>query len=87
MRLLLTLGTNLAALGYALAGFSGGLFGLCVARALSGAGSSTLYPIASATVSRAYGAVTRGPLRSYNLKGDLGKAAIPPATSLLLTFT
>jgi len=85
-RLVLTLGTVLAALGYALAGFSGGLFGLCAALALSGAGSSTQHPIASAAVSRAYGAAARGPLGTYNFTGDVGKAAIPAATSLLLTF-
>ena len=85
-RLVLALGTALAALGYALAGFSGSLFGLCAALALAGAGSSTQHPIGSAAVSRAYGADARGPLGTYNLTGDLGKAAIPAATSLLLTI-
>lgn len=84
-RLVLALGTVFAALGYALAGFSGGLFGLCAALALAGAGASTQHPIASAAVSRAYGAGARGPLGTYNFTGDLGKAAIPAATSLLLT--
>ena len=84
-RLILALGTVIAAVGYVLAGYSGGLFGLCVALALSGAGSSTQHPIASAAVSRAYGAGARGPLGSYNFAGDLGKAAIPALTSLLLT--
>jgi FSR family fosmidomycin resistance protein-like MFS transporter len=37
-------------------------------------------------VSRAYGAASRGPLGTYNFAGDLGKAAIPALTSLLLTF-
>jgi FSR family fosmidomycin resistance protein-like MFS transporter len=41
-RMVLAFGTALAACGYALAGFSGGLLGLCVALALSGAGSSSL---------------------------------------------
>lgn len=76
----------LAALGYVLAGFSGGLFGLCAALALSGAGSSTQHSIASAAVSRAYGGAARGPLGTYNFTGDLGKAAIPAATGLLLTL-
>jgi FSR family fosmidomycin resistance protein-like MFS transporter len=84
-RIILALGTALAAVGYVLAGYSGGLFGLCVALALSGAGSSTQHPIASAAVSRAYGAGSRGPLGTYNIAGDLGKAAIPALTSLLLT--
>src|SRR5262249_26674534 len=84
-RMVLAFGTALTALGYAFAGFSGGLLGLCVALILSGAGASTQHPIASAAVSRAYGAVARGPLGVYNFSGDLGKAAIPAFTSLLLT--
>ena len=86
-RVVLALGTALAGGGYALAGCSGSLAGLCAALALSGAGSSTQHPIASAAVSRAYGASARGPLGTYNFTGDLGKAAIPALTSLLLTVT
>ncbi len=85
-RIVLAIGTALAAAGYALAGFTGSLVGLCAALALSGAGSSTQHPIASAAVSRAYGASSRGPLGTYNFTGDLGKAAIPALTSLLLTM-
>jgi FSR family fosmidomycin resistance protein-like MFS transporter len=84
-RLVLALGTTLAGLGYALAGLSGGLTGLCAGLLVSGAGSSTQHPIASAAVSRAYGAAARGPLGTYNFTGDLGKAAIPALTALLLT--
>jgi MFS family permease len=85
-RIVLALGTALAAGGYALAGCTGGLIGLCAALAISGAGSSTQHPIASAAVSRAYGASSRGPLGTYNFSGDLGKAAIPALASLLLTL-
>ena len=85
-RSVLALGTALAALGYGLAGCSGGLIGLCALLALSGAGSSAQHPIASAAVSRAYGGGARGPLGTYNFTGDLGKAAIPAATGLLLTL-
>jgi MFS family permease len=85
-RVLLAFGTALAAAGYAIAGYSGGFFGLCAALVLSGAGSSTQHPIASAAVSRAYGASSRGPLGTYNFTGDLGKAAIPALASLLLTM-
>jgi MFS family permease len=85
-RVILALGTALSAVGYLLAGYTGGLFGLCVALVLSGAGSSTQHPIASAAVSRAYGDASRGPLGTYNFAGDLGKAAIPALTSLLLTL-
>jgi MFS transporter, FSR family, fosmidomycin resistance protein len=83
-RAVLALGTTLAALGYGLAGCSGGLLGLAAALVLSGAGSSTQHPIASAAVSRAYGEGARGPLGVYNFTGDLGKAAIPALMSLLL---
>ena len=84
-RIVLAVGTALAGGGYALAGFTGSLAGLCAALAISGAGSSTQHPIASAAVSRAYGASSRGPLGTYNFTGDLGKAALPALTSLLLT--
>ena len=85
-RAVLVAGTLLAALGYALAGLSGGLLGLCAALALSGAGSSTQHPLASAAVSRAYGGAARGPLGTYNFAGDLGKAALPALTALLLAL-
>jgi MFS family permease len=85
-RVVLAGGTALAAVGYVLAGYSGGLVGLCAALAVSGAGSSTQHPIASAAVSRAYGQTARGPLGTYNFTGDLGKAAIPALMSLLLTL-
>jgi FSR family fosmidomycin resistance protein-like MFS transporter len=63
---ILMLGTLLSALGYICAGLSGGIVGLGLALALSGAGSSTQHPIASAAVSRAYGKGARGPLGIYN---------------------
>jgi MFS transporter, FSR family, fosmidomycin resistance protein len=85
-RLVLALGTALAAAGYALAGTTGSLVGLCAGLVISGTGSSTQHPIASAAVSRAYGASSRGPLGTYNFSGDLGKAAIPALVSLLLTL-
>lgn len=80
----LVAGTALAAIGYAIAGLSGGLVGLCTGLVLSGAGSSTQHPIASTAVARAYGSDARGPLGTYNFTGDLGKAAFPPLTALLL---
>jgi len=84
-RATLAAGTLLAAIGYACAGMSGGLLGLCAALALSGAGSSTQHPLASGAVSRAYGRHARAPLGIYNFSGDLGKAALPAAVSLLAT--
>ncbi len=83
-RVVLVAGTLLSALGYALAGFSGGLLGLCAALALSGAGSATQHPLASAAVSDAYGAEARGPLGIYNFAGDLGKAVLPALVALLV---
>ncbi|AZQ53794.1 MFS transporter [Burkholderia cenocepacia] len=82
----LAIGTLLAALGYALAGMSGGLLGLGIALAISGGGSSTQHPIASGAVSRVYGRDARGPLSIYNFSGDLGKSALPAAISLLVTM-
>lgn len=85
-RAVLLAGTVLSACGYALAGASGGLLGLCVALAIGGAGSSTQHPLASAVVSRAYGQAARGPLGTYNFAGDLGKASVPLLVGFLLSF-
>jgi predicted MFS family arabinose efflux permease len=84
-RTVLVSGTLLSAAGYALAGLSGGLVGLCASLALAGAGGSTQHPLASAAVSRAYGERARGPLGTYNFAGDLGKATLPPLLSVMLT--
>jgi MFS family permease len=51
---------------------------------LAGAGSATQHPLASAAVSRAYGASARGPLGTYNFAGDLGKAALPALLGILI---
>lgn len=83
-RAILALGTAMAAAGYAFAGLSGGLIGVCISLFISGAGSSTQHPIGSAAVARAYGAAARGPLGTYNFAGDLGKAAVPAFVSVLL---
>ena len=83
-KVILCVGTALAALGYALAGLSAGIVGLSFALVLAGAGSSTQHPLASAAVSRAYGRAARRPLGIYNFTGDLGKAAIPALMSVLL---
>jgi MFS family permease len=83
-KIILVFGTVFAALGYGLAGLSGSGAGLCLALTLSGAGSSTQHPLASAAVARAYGAAARTPLGIYNFTGDVGKAAIPALLSVLL---
>lgn len=84
VRSVLVLGTLLSAGGYMLAGASGGLVGLALALVLSGAGSSTQHPLASAVIARTYGQEARGPLGTYNFAGDLGKAALPPLVGFLL---
>jgi MFS transporter, FSR family, fosmidomycin resistance protein len=86
-RAILVSGTVLAAAGWALAGASGGLAGVTGALLISGAGASTQHPIASGAVSRVYGKDARGPLGIYNFAGDLGKAALPGTTSLLLAVS
>jgi MFS family permease len=86
-RAVLAAGTSVAALGYALAGSAGGLLGLSAALALAGAGGSTQHPIGSGAVSRVYGLAARGPLGLYNFSGDLGKAAVPAAISMVLVAT
>ena len=86
LRTVLVLGTFVGAAGYALAGASGGLVVLCLALALSGAGSSTQHPLASAVIARAYGEAARGPLGTYNVAGDLGKAALPPLVGFVLAY-
>jgi MFS transporter, FSR family, fosmidomycin resistance protein len=81
---ILVSGTALAAFGYGLAGLSGSILGLGAALSVAGVGSSSQHPIGSGIVSRLYGSSARGPLGVYNFAGDLGKAALPGATSLLL---
>lgn len=85
-RATLAFGTLVAAAGYAFAGMTGTLVGLCVALVVSGGGSSTQHPLASGAVSRAYGSQARGPLSVYNFSGDLGKSVLPAAISLLITI-
>jgi MFS transporter, FSR family, fosmidomycin resistance protein len=85
-RTVLALGTSFSAVGYALAGFSGGLVGLSASLLLAGAGGSTQHPLASGAVSRAYIDGARGPLGTYNFAGDLGKASLPPLIALSLTM-
>ncbi|GJE43193.1 MFS transporter [Methylobacterium soli] len=86
-RTVLIFGTLLSAGGYAFAGTSGGLVGLCTALVLGGAGGSTQHPLASSVIARSFGPCARGPLGTYNFTGDLGKASVPPLVGFLLTLT
>src|SRR5262245_35152495 len=78
-------GTALAGLGYMLAGLSPGLGLVAVALFLSGLGSSTQHPLASALVAHAFaGPRSLKAIGTYNFTGDLGKMTVPLTASLLL---
>ncbi len=84
-RILLALGTAVAALGYLLAGWAGGFFGLAACLAIGGTGSSVQHPVGSSITARAYqGAGLRTALGTYNFSGDLGKMLFPAATAWLI---
>src|SRR6204780_2993111 len=81
----LALGTALAGLGYCFAGASTGFAMLLGALFISGIGSSTQHPIASALVARAFaGPRSLKALGTYNFAGDLGKMTVPAVLSLML---
>src|ERR1700689_3803258 len=81
----LALGTALAGLGYCFAGASTGFVMLLGALCISGIGSSTQHPIASALVARAFaGPRSLKALGTYNFAGDLGKMTVPAVLSLML---
>ena len=84
-RAVLGLGTLLAGAGFIFAGISGTLIGLCIGLIISGVGSSTQHPLASALVANAYaGTESRAALATYNFSGDIGKMLLPAAAGLLL---
>lgn len=84
-RRILVAGTALVGLGFCLLGVAGGVFGLALALALAGLGTSTQHPLSSTIVARAY---EEGPRRAalgiYNFSGDLGKMAVPGLAALVL---
>jgi len=84
---ILALGTLVAGLGYAIAGLGEGLVLLAIGLAVSGLGASVQHPIGSDLVARAFpGRRSRSALGTYNFAGDIGKAAVPAALALLLTW-
>jgi MFS family permease len=86
--IVLALGTALAGIGYCLAGLSTAFAMLLGALLLSGIGSSTQHPIASALVARAFaGASSLKAIGAYNFAGDLGKMTVPAVLSLMLLMT
>lgn len=81
----LALGTALAGLGFCFAGMSGGFIALLIALLISGIGSSTQHPIASALIARAFaGPRSLKALGTYNFAGDLGKMTLPATLSLMM---
>jgi FSR family fosmidomycin resistance protein-like MFS transporter len=81
----LALGTALAGLGYCFAGLSAGFVMLLGALLVSGIGSSTQHPIASALVARAFsGPRSLKALGTYNFAGDIGKMVLPATLALML---
>ncbi len=84
----LALGTALAALGYVVAGLSGGLMGVAIGLVLAGFGGATQHPIASSLIASAFtGARSRTALGTYNFSGDIGKMALPIAFATLAAAT
>jgi len=76
-RVILALGTVIAALGFFLLWFVSGFFGLAGCLAIIGLGASTQHPLGSSLVSRVFSKNKRGALGVYNFSGDLGKVIFP----------
>jgi FSR family fosmidomycin resistance protein-like MFS transporter len=80
----LALGTALAGIGYALAGFSTGIVTLVAALFIGGLGASAQHPLASSLIAHAFaGPRSLKALGTYNFSGDIGKMTLPAAASLL----
>jgi FSR family fosmidomycin resistance protein-like MFS transporter len=84
---LLAAGTAVTALGFLIAGLTGGFVALLVCLAAAGLGSGCQHPLSSSLVARAY---ETGPRRTalgtYNFSGDLGKVAAPALVALALPW-
>lgn len=84
-RMLLALGTLVAAAGFIASGWTAGFLGLALCLMLSGAGASVQHPLGSALTSRAFeGARLRAALSTYNFSGDVGKVLLPALCAALL---
>lgn len=84
-RVLLTLGTLVAAVGLIASGWSVGFLGLALCLMVGGAGASVQHPLGSALTSRACaGDRLRAALGTYNFSGDVGKVLLPAACAALL---
>jgi MFS family permease len=84
---LLAGGTAVTALGFLVAGLSGGFVALLACLVVAGLGSGCQHPLSSSLVARAY---ETGPRRTalgtYNFSGDLGKVAVPASVALALPW-
>ena len=86
-RVLLSLGTLIAAAGYITSGWTGGFLGLALCLMLSGSGASVQHPLGSALTSRAFeGDKQRAALSTYNFSGDVGKVLLPASCAALLVI-
>lgn len=86
-RVLLALGTLVAAAGFILSGWTAGFLGLALCLMLAGAGASVQHPLGSALTSRAFeGAQQRAALGTYNFSGDIGKVLLPALCAALLAL-
>ena len=84
-RVLLALGTLVAAAGFIVSGWTTGFAGLALCLMASGAGASVQHPLGAALTSRAFeGAQQRAALGTYNFSGDIGKMLLPALCAALL---
>lgn len=87
-RLVLALGTALAAGAYLLIGTSGTFLALVACLVLGGLGSSVQHPLSSSLTAHAFdGQRLRAALGTYNFSGDLGKMIFPAATAWLVAVS
>jgi MFS family permease len=83
----LAIGTALVAVGYALAGLTGSLYGVIAGLLLAGLGGSTQHPIGSSLVSAAFpGLSSRTALGTYNFTGDVGKMLLPALFAVIAAW-
>lgn len=86
-RVLLALGTLVAAGAFVISGWTAGFFGLALCLMLGGAGASVQHPLGSALISRATeGTQLRAALSGYNFSGDIGKVLLPALCAGLLAI-
>ncbi len=84
---LLVAGTAVTALGFLIAGLTGGFVALLACLVVAGLGSGCQHPLSSSLVAKAYeNGPRRTALGTYNFSGDLGKVAVPAAVALAVPW-